>query len=214
MFYHELKSCSFSLILTLIDETSHWFEDEQRQENLQETPRYQVVSLNFSDQWIYHMYEYDDNSHLILSWQDRFSMQKFCKDATDGPHINSWPILRGSKQQLWGSVIKSLWSWTTLTWITTYIWLARWEHASNELISGVHRLIVYLYHKVMTRFVRFPLWSLENDRARPKSASFRFPSLSMRRFDPAWRELFSIQQERINKLPWKKSTAFNFSGNL
>lgn len=43
----------------------------------------------------------------------------------------------------------------------------------------------YLYHKVITRFVRFALWSPENERARPKSASFRFPSLSIRRLDPA-----------------------------
>jgi len=37
----------------------------------------------------------------------------------------------------------------------------------------------------MTRFVRLAFWSLENDRASPKSASLRFPSLSIRRFEPA-----------------------------
>jgi len=37
----------------------------------------------------------------------------------------------------------------------------------------------------MTRFVRLALCSFENDLANPKSASFRLPSLSMRRFEPA-----------------------------
>lgn len=55
----------------------------------------------------------------------------------------------------------------------------------NLIATLAARYRLYLYHKVMTRFVRFPLWSLENDRARPKSASFKFPSLSIRRLDPA-----------------------------
>lgn len=56
-----------------------------------------------------------------------------------------------------------------------------------ELGSLKHEVnvIFYLYHKVITRFVRFPLWSLENDRASPKSASFKIPSLFIRRLAPA-----------------------------
>ena len=50
--------------------------------------------------------------------------------------------------------------------------------------SASVQLSTYLYHKVITRFVRFPLWSEEYDRANPKSASFRFPSLSIRRLEP------------------------------
>ena len=48
-----------------------------------------------------------------------------------------------------------------------------------------YNCITYRYHKVMTRLVRFPPWSEENDLARPKSASFSFPSLSIKRLEPA-----------------------------
>lgn len=37
----------------------------------------------------------------------------------------------------------------------------------------------------MTQCVRFALWSPENELARPKAASFRFPLLSIKRLEPA-----------------------------
>ena len=49
----------------------------------------------------------------------------------------------------------------------------------------------------MTRFVRFAFWSLENDRASPKSASLRFPSLSIRRFEPATEQNTSNRNNNI-----------------
>lgn len=55
-----------------------------------------------------------------------------------------------------------------------------------------HGKFPYLYHKVITRFVKFPLWSLENDLARPKSASFKLPSLSIKRLDPARKNGYNI----------------------
>lgn len=53
---------------------------------------------------------------------------------------------------------------------------------------------------MITRFVKFPLWSLENERARPKSASFKFPSLSISKLDPA--ELMAQHNIRLRK-GWK-----------
>jgi len=54
---------------------------------------------------------------------------------------------------------------------------------TSPLVKSI--ITIYLYHRVITRFVKFPLWSLENERARPKSASFKLPSLSISKLDPA-----------------------------
>jgi hypothetical protein len=40
--------------------------------------------------------------YLIFPRENWLSMQKFSKDTTNRPHINSWTILRRPKQQLWG----------------------------------------------------------------------------------------------------------------
>ena len=52
----------------------------------------------------------------------------------------------------------------------------------------------------MTRLVRFALCSLENDRANPKSASFRLPSLSIRRFEPAIKHNTLNMSNRFDKI--------------
>lgn len=63
--------------------------------------------------------------------------------------------------------------------------MGRMLNDCNIISCDQSKLAVYLYHKVITRFVRFPVWSVENDRASPKSASFKFPSLSINRLEPA-----------------------------
>ena len=40
--------------------------------------------------------------YLIFPRENWLSMQKFCKDTTNRPHINSWTILCRPKQQFWG----------------------------------------------------------------------------------------------------------------
>lgn len=116
-------------------------------------------------------------------------MQKFSKDTTNRPHVNSRTILCGTKQQFGRSaqamlniVLNQKWGISRKIIIRECIRTKRRMLIISRLAL---QLILYLYHNVITRFVRFPLWSLEKDRASPKSASFRIPSLSIRRLDPA-----------------------------
>lgn len=63
----------------------------------------------------------------------------------------------------------------------------------EETILG----IIYLYHKVVTWFVKVPVKSSDRGRASVKSASFKFPFLSMRRFEPV--NQVSKREARPNK---------------
>lgn len=55
----------------------------------------------------------------------------------------------------------------------------------QQWICGWSEMKTYLYQSVITRFVSgWPFWSLLNDLASPKSASFKFPLLSINKFEP------------------------------
>ena len=42
-------------------------------------------------------------TYFIFSRENWFPMEKFSKNTTNRPHINSWTILCCPEQQLWGS---------------------------------------------------------------------------------------------------------------
>lgn len=132
-----------------------------------------------------------------LPWSNSAKMQPTDHMSTAGLYLVDPSSSSGG---LWSSITSdqtSFCKWGNFEGKTQrFFWACVWHNSTNPKIRP------YLYHKVMTRFVSG--CSLLKDLASPKSASFRFPLLSIRRLEPTMKTGMG-STEHVDACHWEVS---------